>query len=591
MAHVVKTVMTYPLNGSTRDFNIPFEYLARKFVQVTLVGVDRKTLTLNTDYRFSTKSTITTTQAWGTAQGYQQIEIRRYTSATERLVDFTDGSILRAYDLNVSQIQTMHVAEEARDLTADTIGVNNEGHLDARGRRIVNLALAVEDTDAITFGQVKTMNQNAWDARNQAEQFKDQAAASAAAALASQNQTAAYQTAAYNNSQEALQYRNEAEQFKNQTVADRNAAGVSANGAALSQAAAAQSEANALAQANRATSEADRAKIEADKLGNWNALAGTVSGISEVNVRWKGNHRFGGDGMELALTRSSDATSSYIGGLNASGALDWYAGKGGASEDIVFTKTTGGTLKLNSSQTQLLHGASKVTMVPTGIDYSSNNHAFNGEVRFNGVSANNTNTIHLSGRERNELQLQTKTGVAGTQVNGMLGTWYDCWWNFGARRGNSTDLQKVVLHVYNTGTDEAEYSFSYNGVFSVNRGFAIARDGNIVGPAWSNLDLKSYLDVNYQSKGAHALTRGWSIVWSGSFIPGQVIALTQDIRFRQVWFLINGRFVPYIFGDDGTYHAQGWGSGWMHINLAKGGTELGYYQGDQSPVTAIYVMA
>ncbi|WP_457835986.1 phage tail fiber domain-containing protein, partial [Staphylococcus aureus] len=56
MATNIKTVMTYPLDGSTTDFNIPFEYLARKFIRVTLIGVDRKELILNQDYRFATKT-------------------------------------------------------------------------------------------------------------------------------------------------------------------------------------------------------------------------------------------------------------------------------------------------------------------------------------------------------------------------------------------------------------------------------------------------------------------------------------------------------------------------------------------------------
>lgn len=187
MANVIKTVLTYQLDGSNRDFNIPFEYLARKFVVVTIIGVERKVLTLNTDYRFATRTTISLTKAWGPADGYTIIELRRVTSTTDRLVDFTDGSILRAYDLNVAQIQTMHVAEEAHDLTADTIGVNDDGHLDARGRRIVNLANAVDDRDAVPFGQLKTMNQNSWQARNEALQFRN----------------------------EAEGFRNEAEQFKN----------------------------------------------------------------------------------------------------------------------------------------------------------------------------------------------------------------------------------------------------------------------------------------------------------------------------------------------------------------------------------------
>ena len=217
MANVIKTVLTYPLDGSNRDFNIPFEYLARKFVVVTLIGVDRKVLTLNTDYRFATRTTISLTKAWGTADGYTTIELRRVTSTTDRLVDFTDGSILRAYDLNVAQIQTMHVAEEARDLTADTIGVNSDGHLDARGRRIVNLANAVDDRDAVPFGQLRSMNQNSWQARNEAQGFRN----------------------------EAEQFRNQAETFKNNAASSASASAQSASESAGSASAAKVSESNA----------------------------------------------------------------------------------------------------------------------------------------------------------------------------------------------------------------------------------------------------------------------------------------------------------------------------------------------------------
>lgn len=173
-----KTVRTYTLNGTLKDFPIPFEYLARKFVVVTLIGTNRRELILNTDFRFSTPTQITTIRgsAWGTGDGYDLIEIRRFTSATDRLVDFADGSILRAYDLNTAQIQSLHIAEEARDLTADTIGVNNDGDLDARARKIVNLADGINDGDAVNLRQ-----QKAW-----AGSALNQALASAASAAASE---------------------------------------------------------------------------------------------------------------------------------------------------------------------------------------------------------------------------------------------------------------------------------------------------------------------------------------------------------------------------------------------------------------------
>lgn len=218
MANVIKTVLTYQLDGSTRDFNIPFEYLARKFVVVTLIGVDRKVLTINADYRFATRITISLTKAWGPADGYTTIELRRVTSTTDRLVDFTDGSILRAYDLNVAQIQTMHVAEEARDLTADTIGVNNDGHLDARGRRIVNLANAVDDRDAVPFGQLKTMNQNSWQARNEALQFRNEAETF-------RNQAEGFKTESGTNAANTKQWRDDAKGFRDEAEQFKNTAG------------------------------------------------------------------------------------------------------------------------------------------------------------------------------------------------------------------------------------------------------------------------------------------------------------------------------------------------------------------------------
>lgn len=294
MANVIKTVITYPLNGSTRDFNIPFEYLARKFIQVTLIGRDRKPLTNIDDYRFTSKNQITTNIAWGTGDGYQLIELRRFTSATERLVDFSDGSILRAYDLNVSQIQTLHVAEEARDITADTIGVNNDGNLDARGRRIVNLAGAVEDGDAVSLRDVKTWDTSAYNSYKRAEAEAQKAATSAVSA--SSSHTGAVQSAA-----EALASKDSARHAMTQAGISEDRAKASASSASSSADTATQAASNAssshtgaLNAATRAEAAADRAEDISTGMGSVIELGNSVAGISGGNVSWKGAHTFTG---------------------------------------------------------------------------------------------------------------------------------------------------------------------------------------------------------------------------------------------------------------------------------------------------------
>lgn len=261
MATTPKTVRTYPINSVTKDFTIPFEYLARKFVVVTLIGATRRELILNTEYRFTTPTTITTNKAWGPSDNFTLIEIRRLTSATERLVAFADGSVLRSYDLNTSQIQSLHIAEEARDLTADTIAINNDGNLDARARRIVNLGDAVDDGDAVTLRQEKQWAASAYNSATDAHleainsqtaaefsaTFKDQATASANTASSMAKQAASSAQSA-NNSKVA------AEDSKDKAKASADSAAQSAASSSGNAASAAQSAASAASAASRINS-------------------------------------------------------------------------------------------------------------------------------------------------------------------------------------------------------------------------------------------------------------------------------------------------------------------------------------------------
>lgn len=299
MATVPKTVKTYALDGTKKDFSIPFEYLARKFVTVTLIGTTRKELVLITDYRFTTSTQITTNKAWGPGDGYEMIEIRRLTSATERLVDFADGSILRAYDLNISQVQSLHIAEEARDLTADTIGVNNDGNLDARARRIVNLADGVDPGDAVSYRQMQSWSGSALNSANSAAASassasasatsatasKNAAATSASAALASQNAAKTSETAAAGSSTSAAAANTSAQAWASKAE-DSVVSGGLYSSYHYSRKSAASADASLVSQ-NAAKASETAAAGYAANLGNNNAFVNTLESVSASSVVWK----------------------------------------------------------------------------------------------------------------------------------------------------------------------------------------------------------------------------------------------------------------------------------------------------------------
>lgn len=353
-----KTVKTYPLAGTNRDFEIPFEYLARKFVIVTLIGTDRKELILNVDYRFTQRTIITLTRVWGPEEGYNFIEIKRVTSATERLVDFSDGSILRASDLNTATVQALHIAEEGRDIATDTIGVDNNGQLDARGRQIKNLADGVDDGDAISMRQIRAYDTSALNSRNAAKvsetnaktsetnaaASRSAATTSAAAALVSQNASKASETASAASATNSQKW---AAQSEDVVVSNglyssfhySRKAAASAAASAASAAASAASAASSLTQADRATTEADRAKAEADKLGNMNDLGGAIEAVNGVVVTWKGAHIWRSSDLHMY---SPTTTARFL--MRTDGGAKWGAvSYNGANGSMYLTDSGGKT--------------------------------------------------------------------------------------------------------------------------------------------------------------------------------------------------------------------------------------------------------
>ena len=184
---MASTIIIYEGDGTRTDFTIPFDYLKKSFVTVrlgpgtTLTGGDYGDT--GSDYYFLDKTTIRLKVA--PASG-ESLTIRRYTSATERVVTFKDASILKATDLDTSQVQTFHIAEEGRDILEDSLSVNREGNWDAKGKRIINVGTPEADSDAVTYGVYKTGAKSVYQAKLDAEAARDAAKVSEENAKASE---------------------------------------------------------------------------------------------------------------------------------------------------------------------------------------------------------------------------------------------------------------------------------------------------------------------------------------------------------------------------------------------------------------------
>lgn len=173
---MASTIIIYEGDGTTTDFTVPFDYLKKSFVTVrlgtgtTLTGGDYGDT--GSDYYFLDKTTIRLKVAPASGEA---LTIRRHTSATERVVTFKDASILKATDLDTSQVQAFHIAEEGRDILEDSLSVNREGNWDAKGKRIVNVGAPVADNDAMTYGIYKADALGALHSKIAAEKARDRA--------------------------------------------------------------------------------------------------------------------------------------------------------------------------------------------------------------------------------------------------------------------------------------------------------------------------------------------------------------------------------------------------------------------------------
>ena len=83
----------------------------------------------------------------------REIRIYRETELRFPLVDYRDLQSVSEHDLDLANRQAVFIAQETRDTASANLVYDKQGHFNAGGRRIVNMAPGIDDRDAVNMDQ------------------------------------------------------------------------------------------------------------------------------------------------------------------------------------------------------------------------------------------------------------------------------------------------------------------------------------------------------------------------------------------------------------------------------------------------------
>jgi len=253
--------MSYSISEVTatggNTFSIPFDYIAQSEIAVFVDGV-------STSFTFTSANVIDITPA---PTSGALVRIKRTTSLTDRTVDFQSGAVLTEEDLDNSNIQVFHAAQEAIDAASESISVGLDGKFDAQldsvNRAIKNVADPTDAQDVVTKN---------WAETGMSSQLAT-ATAKASEASTSASSASASETAAASSASTASTKASEA------SVSAANAA-VSATNAAQSSVSAATSATNAATSATNASTSESNASSDATTASNAASTATSQASVA-----------------------------------------------------------------------------------------------------------------------------------------------------------------------------------------------------------------------------------------------------------------------------------------------------------------------
>lgn len=136
------TSITYTADGSQTNFSVPFDYLRPAFVHVAINDAE-----VSEGFTISNRMIM-----FDSALAKDSIVHIYRNTPTTRLVSWADASILKAKDMTISEVQQLHILEEASDWSkTHSIALDEEsGVWQGRKSRVSNIADPKDAQDAVT---------------------------------------------------------------------------------------------------------------------------------------------------------------------------------------------------------------------------------------------------------------------------------------------------------------------------------------------------------------------------------------------------------------------------------------------------------
>lgn len=122
-------------------FSFNFDYLRKSFIKVTVEDVP---FVYGIAYTVNERSVEFAKAPTGAIRIYRE-------TPTDRLVEWAEGSVLKANDMTIQQVQTIHILQETVDnVRREALYRNADGNYDAGGKRITNVGNPLDLQDVVT---------------------------------------------------------------------------------------------------------------------------------------------------------------------------------------------------------------------------------------------------------------------------------------------------------------------------------------------------------------------------------------------------------------------------------------------------------